>query len=49
MKVALCHTCIAYQADDETPGYGICTLSGCQVCECCQGCIDYRYYRFWKP
>lgn len=28
MKVALCRTCIAYTANDETPGYGTCTVSG---------------------
>ena len=49
MKVALCRTCIAYTADGEMPGYGTCAVSGCLVCECAQGCIDWRYYKIWRP
>ena len=40
MKVALCRTCIAYQPDSDGQGNGVCSVSGCTVCECAQG---------WRP
>lgn len=49
MKVALCRTCIAYQADHENPGFGVCAVSGCSVSECGEGCLDWRYYKIWRP
>ena len=49
MKVKLCRTCISYNPDDETPGFGTCGLSDCQVCEYAQGCIDWRYHKIWRP
>ena len=30
MKVKLCRTCISYDPDDETPGYGTCGITDCQ-------------------
>lgn len=48
MKVALCRTCIAYQPDSDGQGNGVCSVSGCSVCECLAGCIDWRYFRVWE-
>ncbi len=49
MKVKVCRTCIAYDPDDETPGDGTCSVSGCTVCEYGPACIDWRYYKYWRP
>lgn len=46
MRVAVCRTCLAYQP--ESGDQGTCAVSGCSVCECSQGCIDWRYYKIWK-
>ena len=43
------NNCISYNPDDETPGFGTCGLSDCQVCEYAQGCIDWRYHKIWRP
>lgn len=48
MKVVLCRTCIAYQVDNSEQGNGFCSISGCAVCECAMGCIDWRYFRIWR-
>lgn len=49
MKAKLCRTCISYNPDDETPGFGTCGLSDCQVCEYAQGCIDWRNHNIGGP
>lgn len=42
MNDELCGTCLSYSPDNETPGFGECAITDCQVCECQQGCIDWR-------
>lgn len=51
MKVALCRTCLAYQAggDESRPGCGTCNISENEVNESDPACIDYRYYKYWRP
>lgn len=49
MKVKLCRTCISYNPDEETPGCGECSVSGCTVNEYDHACIDWRYYKIWRP
>ena len=42
MNNELCGTCISYEPDKARTGVGECIISGCQVCECQQSCIDWR-------
>nr|DAT63285.1 MAG TPA: Dynactin p62 family [Caudoviricetes sp.] len=47
MKKMYCKTCLSYYPDEDKPGYGVCKLSECEVCEQCPGCIDWRYFKIW--
>ena len=42
MDNELCGTCLSYDPDKETQGFGECIVSGCQVSEGQQSCIDWR-------
>ena len=42
MDNELCGTCLSYDPDKETQGFGECEITDCQVDECQQGCIDWR-------
>lgn len=42
MDNELCGTCLSYDPDKETQGFGECVVSDCQVSECQQSCIDWR-------
>ena len=33
MKKMYCKTCLSYDPDEDKPGYGVCHLSECEVCE----------------
>ena len=41
MENKLCGICLSYNPDNDSPGCGECVISGCQVSECQQGCIDW--------